>query len=269
MTHASVRSSKTVRSQSTRPRDDQTGTPRAGGREQSSSTTRETTVLAYLRDSKGLHQLVMQLPAYRIRVVGASSLESLTDALRTQTPDVVLVELPASMSVSKTGRELAGVLSTIQMPVIAVLDEEQLQRGGFPTDAADFLTKPFSFVEAVVRIGKVIQGGPAEHDAQTKMAVGDIRLDAELYKVWIRGREVHFSYKEFELLRYLLINQRKVISRGTLLRDVWGYNFTGGQRTVDVHVRRLRAKLAASAECAIETVVNVGYKFVRLAGDGD
>jgi DNA-binding winged helix-turn-helix (wHTH) protein len=98
--------------------------------------------------------------------------------------------------------------------------------------------------------------GPAELDARLRLLVG------------LRGRPIDLTYKEFELLKYLVRHAGRVFTRRQLLQEVWGYDFFGGTRTVDVHVRRLRAKLGTEYESLIGTVRNVGYKAVRTARDG-
>ena len=91
-------------------------------------------------------------------------------------------------------------------------------------------------------------------------------IDEATYAARLRGRLLELTYKEFELLKYLAQHAGRVFTRAQLLQEVWGYDFFGGTRTVDVHVRRLRAKLGTEHEQMIGTVRNVGYKFVRPAG---
>jgi len=94
--------------------------------------------------------------------------------------------------------------------------------------------------------------------------LGDLRIDTDTYQVTAAGRSLDLTFKEFELLRFLATHPGRVYTRPALLREVWGYDFYGGTRTVDVHVRRLRAKLGAEHEQLIETVRSVGY---RIRGD--
>ncbi|HSJ51368.1 MAG TPA: response regulator transcription factor, partial [Actinomycetota bacterium] len=94
--------------------------------------------------------------------------------------------------------------------------------------------------------------------------LGPLTLDLDAYRVTVQGRTLDLTYKEFELLRYLAERRGRVFTRPTLLREVWGYDFYGGTRTVDVHVRRVRAKLGPEFESLIETVRGVGYR----ASDG-
>jgi DNA-binding response OmpR family regulator len=121
--------------------------------------------------------------------------------------------------------------------------------------------------------------GPAEVDARLRLlrarrssdsasgegalVLGELVIDEATYTARLRGRPLDLTYKEFELLKYLAQHAGRVFTRAQLLQEVWGYDFFGGTRTVDVHVRRLRAKLGAEHEQLIGTVRNVGYKFVR------
>jgi DNA-binding response OmpR family regulator len=94
----------------------------------------------------------------------------------------------------------------------------------------------------------------------TTVRLGDLRIDVDTYKVTAAGRPLDLTFKEFELLRFLAMHPGRVFTRPALLREVWGYDFYGGTRTVDVHVRRLRAKLGGEREHLIETVRSVGYR---------
>ncbi|GGK53814.1 transcriptional regulatory protein GlnR [Planomonospora parontospora subsp. parontospora] len=125
--------------------------------------------------------------------------------------------------------------------------------------------------------------GPAEVEARLRMAVGrmnlsaaeevpdeirsgDLSIDEATYTARLRGRALDLTFKEFELLKYLAQHPGRVFTRAQLLQEVWGYDYFGGTRTVDVHVRRLRAKLGAEYESLIGTVRNVGYRFVPERG---
>ncbi|HEX7744046.1 MAG TPA: response regulator transcription factor [Micromonosporaceae bacterium] len=131
--------------------------------------------------------------------------------------------------------------------------------------------------------------GPAEVDARLRLAVGrrakpageagglvraaELTIDPDTYAAKLKGRPLDLTYKEFELLRFLAQHPGRVFTRDQLLREVWGYDYFGGTRTVDVHVRRLRAKLGSEYESMIGTVRQVGYKFVvppaRALPDGE
>jgi DNA-binding response OmpR family regulator len=122
-------------------------------------------------------------------------------------------------------------------------------------------------VEARLRlaIGRSAIAEEVESDAE--MRLGELAIDESAYSARIRGRSLDLTFKEFELLRFLASHAGRVFTRAQLLQEVWGYDYYGGTRTVDVHVRRLRAKLGAEHEAMIGTVRNVGYRFVPQRQD--
>ncbi|TMR96369.1 response regulator transcription factor [Nonomuraea basaltis] len=117
-------------------------------------------------------------------------------------------------------------------------------------------------VEARLRMatGRISQA--AEEDVPDEIRSGDLSIDEATYTARLRGRVLDLTFKEFELLKYLAQHPGRVFTRAQLLQEVWGYDYFGGTRTVDVHVRRLRAKLGTEYESLIGTVRNVGYRFV-------
>ncbi len=119
-------------------------------------------------------------------------------------------------------------------------------------------------VEARVRLllGKASSVDPLETSSEYKS--GDLTVDVGGYTARLKGRPLDLTYKEFELLKYLMQHPGRVYTRDQLLQEVWGFDYYGGSRTVDVHVRRLRAKLGAEHEQLIGTVRNVGYRFDPL-----
>jgi DNA-binding response OmpR family regulator len=152
----------------------------------------------------------------------------------------------------------------VSVPVIAVLTE-----GGLIAMSGDWAVDDFVLDTA----------GPAELDARLRLAVerhaansedgsgrlelGDLTIDESTYTARLAGTALDLTYKEFELLKFLALHPGRVFTRSHLVQEVWGYDYFGGTRTVDVHVRRLRAKLGVEYESMIGTVRNVGYKFVR------
>ncbi len=124
----------------------------------------------------------------------------------------------------------------------------------------DFCFPPFRAEEILLRIGLLIarSGG---NDSDNVVQQGEIRIDLERYEVTVSGRKVDLTFKEYELLRVLASNPGHVYSREALLQTVWAYDYYGGTRTVDVHIRRLRSKINDVEHRFIETVWNVGYRF--------
>ncbi|MEJ5912954.1 winged helix-turn-helix transcriptional regulator [Pseudokineococcus sp. 1T1Z-3] len=186
----------------------------------------------------------------------------------------VLVDAPAADAVLVDGRrELAAARSLTRLlrstgvscPLLLVLTE-----GGLAAVAADWgaddvvldLAGPAE-VEARLRLaaGRA-RLADVSTDETEEIRAGDVVIEEATYTARVRGRVLDLTYKEFELLKHLAQHPGRVFTRAQLLQEVWGYDYFGGTRTVDVHVRRLRAKLGADHEQLIGTVRNVGYRFV-------
>jgi DNA-binding response OmpR family regulator len=147
-------------------------------------------------------------------------------------------------------------------PVVAVIERADLERFSWE-EVADELLFP-SAPEAEIRVRLAMLGRRAGTGDARTVRLGALTLDTDSYRVAVQGRALDLTYKEFELLRYLAERPGRVLTRPTLLREVWGYDFYGGTRTVDVHIRRLRAKLGPEFEALIETVRGVGYRAADL-----
>lgn len=173
------------------------------------------------------------------------------------TPDVCIVDATKDLA---RGREACRALraQAARMPVIAAMTQETLDALGPDWQVDSFIVEGASSEEMLARVRLLI--GSHLADSPTAIRVADLSIDPDTYQVRLRGRPLDLTYKEFELLRFLAQRPGRVFSRSQLLQEVWGYDYFGGTRTVDVHVRRLRAKLGAEYESLVATVRNVGYK---------
>ena len=131
--------------------------------------------------------------------------------------------------------------------------------------ADDYITKPFGVMELVARVKAVLRRSGNAAKADTVYVFGDLVMSVPKHTVTVAGNEVALTHKEFDLLRYLLENPDRVADRDTLLNAIWGYDFDGENRTVDVHIRTLRQKLGVCGDM-IETVRGVGYR-IRAYGE--
>ena len=133
---------------------------------------------------------------------------------------------------------------------------------GLEVGADDYVTKPFSPKELISRVGAVLRRTNRGDTTNSLLKIGPIQIDVESHHVTLDGHDVHLTAKEFLLLKYFVEHEGRVLSRDVLLSDVWGYKYTGGTRTVDVHVRHLREKLPLLGR-ALVTVKQFGYKLVK------
>ena len=156
--------------------------------------------------------------------------------------------------------------ATAAIPIIMLTarGEESDRVTGLELGADDYVTKPFSPKELVARVTALLRRTTRSAPAPAVLRYRSLSLDPERHQVLSDGKEVRLTAKEFLLLQYLIQHRGRVLSRDLLLTDVWGYQYTGGTRTVDVHIRRLREKLPQLAD-AIETVKQFGYKLVEAA----
>jgi DNA-binding response OmpR family regulator len=185
--------------------------------------------------------------------------------VRREPPDLLLLDV---MLPGRDGLEICRVLradpATAGVPIILVTAKagEGERIAGLDLGADDYITKPFSPNEVVARVRALLRRAQRPAASGTVLRCGSVTMDLERHQVTADGEEVHLTAKEFLLLRYFLEHRGRVLSRDLLLSDVWDYRYTGGTRTVDVHVRRLREKLPSMAD-AITTVKQFGYKLAE------
>ncbi len=186
---------------------------------------------------------------------------------REQAPELVVLDrmLP-ELDGLEVCRLLRGHPSTAAVPIIMVTAraEEADRIAGLETGADDYLTKPFSPNELVARVRALLRRTARAEARGATLRYGPITIDLDRHVVTAGGGEVQLTAKEFLLLQYFVEHRGRVLTRDRLLTDVWGYTYTGGTRTVDVHVRRLREKLPVLAE-ALATIKQFGYKLVDPA----
>ncbi len=187
------------------------------------------------------------------------------DAIVEHAPDLVILDLMLpQISGLEVCRRLRADPRTSAVPVIMLTarTEESDRIVGLEVGADDYLAKPFSPGELVARVRALLRRANRSSAASgAPLEYGPIAVDADRHTVSIAGRDISLTAKEFLLLAYLLEHRGRVLSRDVLLADVWGYRYTGGTRTVDVHVRRLREKLPLLTD-ALVTVKQFGYKLV-------
>jgi DNA-binding response OmpR family regulator len=177
-------------------------------------------------------------------------------------PDIVMIDARTELADSRaTARMLHA--TGLGVPLVAVVTEAGLVAVNADWGLDDLILATAGPAETEARlrlaVGRLSPGAAAGNGV---IRAGELSIDPDTYAAKLKGRPLDLTYKEFELLKFLAQHPGRVFTRDQLLREVWGYDYFGGTRTVDVHVRRLRAKLGSEYESMIGTVRQVGYKFV-------
>ncbi len=190
--------------------------------------------------------------------------DALASVRRNPVDLVVLDVMLPGLSGLEVCRALRADKTTAAIPIIMLTAraEESDRIIGLEIGADDYISKPFSPNELVARVRALMRRSKRTEPSGSTLSFGPMVMDLGRHTVLDEGREVKLTAKEFMLLQYLLQHRGRVLSRDLLLGDVWGYRYTGGTRTVDVHVRRLREKLPFLVD-ALVTVKQFGYKLVE------
>jgi two-component system, OmpR family, alkaline phosphatase synthesis response regulator PhoP len=222
-----------------------------------------------IEDEKEIRDLVRyNLEKAGYRVAAAADGEAGLQQLFASRPDALVLDLMLpGMNGLEIVRELRSEPLTHDLPILVLTarSAEMDKLLGFEQGADDYLTKPFSPRELVARVKALLRrsrppgAGPA-------MVVGPLRVDLDAHEAHVGGAKLDLTPREFDLLAFLARNPGRALSRDELLRKVWGYDYVGETRTVDVHVRRLRAKLG-DQHGLIETVLGAGYKLTAPSGE--
>lgn len=224
--------------------------------------------IAIVEDEPNIVELVKyNLEREGYRTIAANDGRQGLELIRQELPDLVILDLMLpEMDGLTVCKLLRADVATKLIPIIILTakSEEADRVLGLEMGADDYVTKPFSPRELVARVRAVLRrSGNIEDGEPDIMEIGDIRMDLRQHLVKVRGKEVELTPKEFDFLKLLLLNPGRAFTREFLLEHLWGYEYFGDTRTVDVHVRRLRQKIEGDAAepLYLETVRGVGYRF--------
>ena len=216
-----------------------------------------------VEDDANIRELIVYtLQSTGFDTCGFSDAEAFFDTLNKTLPELILLDIVLP---KKDGLAIMSDLKksarTKNIPVILITakDSEFDIVNGLNLGADDYITKPFGMMEMVSRVKAVLRRCESKGNTENELSVEDIYLNKTSRTVKVADKEISLSFKEYELLKLFMENRDKVFSRESLLQLVWGQEYYGETRTVDVHIRTLRQKLGSSAE-AIQTIRNVGYK---------
>jgi DNA-binding response OmpR family regulator len=225
------------------------------------------TVLLLSDQAQDVRDLLPAFPPAPYRIVTMRLKDTQATDLIALHPDLILIDATTDIEAAQEAtRRLALAWEIGLPPILVVVDEDAVARFRFEVGADDFLLVHASIGEIAARLGLASRRA-GNGDEPGVLKVGDLTVNPDNYQVYVRGRPLDLTYKEFELLKFLAQRPGRVCDRDLLLREVWGYDYYGGTRTVDVHIRRLRAKLGVEHETLIETIRNVGYRLVPRPRD--
>ena len=214
------------------------------------------------RDGRAAETLMLAFPRGEFTTSATTDPGCLDTLPMEQAPDVVLLD-----AVGLTRSEADEAFQScrrLRLPVMALVTERELETYDVTNGADDFALKPPNPTELALRVTQLLRRIRGREGSDT-IHSDDLVIDQSRYEVTISGHRVLLTFKEYELLRLLALHPGRVFSREELLSRVWGYEYFGGTRTVDVHVRRLRSKVEDANHTFIETVWNVGYRFKPAA----
>lgn len=225
------------------------------------------TVVLVSDQVEDIRDLLPSFPIAPYRLINVALKDTSIEDLVPIHPEIILVDATGDVAGAEdVTRRLALAWEIGLPPIIVIVDQEGVSRFRFEVGVDDFLVTTASVGEISARLGLVSRRSGHEEGAAV-LKVGDLTVNPENYQVYVRGRPLDLTYKEFELLKFMAQRPGRVCDRDLLLREVWGYDYYGGTRTVDVHIRRLRAKLGLEHETLIETIRNVGYRLVPRPRD--
>ena len=220
-------------------------------------------ILIAAEESKGIIELASGLIQRGLACMIASDEDELVKLTTEQAPDLLLVDIDRYKADSRIWELSPRISQKRHLPIIALANKEMLDSLDTDLNINDFVVEPWSISELAIRIKRTLKqvNNTDMGSSEELIKCGALVIDLAKCEVSLDGRLITLTYREYELLKFLVNNKEHVFSRDALLDKVWGYDYYGGDRTVDVHIRRLRSKIDDPTHRFIETVRNMGYKF--------
>jgi DNA-binding response OmpR family regulator len=211
-------------------------------------------------ESEPIRKLKTDLTQRGLDCLIVPSKDGAIEQIAGQSPGLLLLDADEVKFGSETWELAQRARQERQIPIIALISREKINGFDFNTAIDDFVVNPWEANEVTARIKRILRqkGGMESEDI---IRCGDLVIDSAKCEVSLSGKPIILTFKEYQLLKFLTNNKGKVFTRDVLLDKVWGWDYYGGDRTVDVHIRRLRSKIEDSTHTFIETVRNIGYKF--------
>lgn len=216
-------------------------------------------LLIIARESEGLAELISGLDRSGFVCSTIPHGNGVIAEVSARRPDLVMVEMSGAKDEMREW--LKEIKQDSLLPVIALVDRDKLDSIDVSLDVDDFILSTGDNRELVLRIKRLLRKRNGNQGNGELITCDGLTIDLAKCEVAVDGRVVDLTFREYELLKFLASNGGRVYTRDALLNKVWGYDYYGGDRTVDVHIRRLRSKIEDAKHTFIETVRNIGYRF--------
>lgn len=220
-----------------------------------------------IEDDESIRELLkVALEGFGYSIKAYESAEPALQDMKEDQPDMAIFDLMLPGMDGLTAIKLIRQDEQLKhMPVICLTakDKEIDKVIGLDVGADDYITKPFGVLELAARIRSLLRRSNKEDNSSSIITINSVTINTQTREVRNNGELIELTYKEYELLNYLLENEARVVSRDELLNQIWGYDYGGETRTLDSHIRTLRQKLGSVGSSCIKTVRSVGYRFVR------
>jgi two-component system alkaline phosphatase synthesis response regulator PhoP len=217
-------------------------------------------ILIIAKETEIIKELTARLISSGLNCSVAVGIEQALKQAKDRSPDLILADIDNTVNIHQT-MDIHSRIGMTKNPLVMVLIQQiMLNDIANNSGIADFIIKPCSINEFSVRVQRLIKR-IKNINSKKIISCGDLIIDTVSCEVHLGGRLVELTFKEYELLRFLAASKGRVFTREALLNKVWKYDYLGGERTVDVHIRRLRSKIEGVDHSFIETVRNIGYRF--------
>ncbi len=219
-------------------------------------------ILFLSRDGEYRDRLISLLQDSGYNIFSSDNIEDAVNQFCASRVDLIIVDVESWKGEGITFyKELKFAIGMEDCLSIIIASADQMQRVRFSLAFDDFVIKKEDLQEVILRI-RQLQWHQNKLDTSNIIKVENLIIDINRYEVSVKGKHLTLTYKEYELLKFLILNSGRVFSRETLLNRVWGYDNYAGTRTVDIHIQRLRNKLGGKTSTYIRTIRNVGYCFI-------
>jgi DNA-binding response OmpR family regulator len=214
-------------------------------------------LLIFAKENGTVRELVNSLIYRGFNCNFVSSEQDLDEA---KSADLLLIETDGGFSYATIEEITLRIKQTRHMPIVLMAEKGILREIENDVNIDDFILKPCDVDELTARIKRLLQKDTPKAGSSDQLIAGDVVIDLPKCEVWVKGKVVDLTFTEYELLKLLVSKKGAVLTREVLLNKIWGYDYFGGDRTVDVHITRLRNKIEDSSHSIIETVRNIGYR---------